>query len=1127
MPPAPTPREDEARLSGSRAEFIGSLPRRLETLRAALRVAEQTPGDPDRQNGLLRRLHAVASGARVLGFASVAEVLAEAERSVRKAVGSNKPAPFAEVARALDLLPSLVLGASVATRGAGARGHALPEGWPLSALVLGPQALADALIAGEGTARVECERADEATRALELARIMGPDIVVVDGDEPSARKFVLDWHADALIEPVPIVVVGSFDNPESTAAFVEIGAARVLPKPCSPDTLRRTVEELREQASQPRGGREPLGDLTVAALSDRIAAEIKRGLVDALDGGSPHATVPLGEGHDVMAAVWGAVARVRELVTLRSSGSVRFEQAGPEGSVPFASWGANERRVGERGPGHARAPEGVSLQGRRAVVADDDPAVVWFMSSLLKAVGVQVLEAHDGRRALERAFESWPDVVISDVMMPKLDGFSLCHELKRDVAVRDVPVILLSWKEDLLQRVRELGAAADGYLRKEATASAVVERVREVLRPRARVEERMAAGGEVRGRLDGLTTRLVLELACRDSRDVRISVRDAAYLFEAQIRGGELVALTRTAADGSFTRGAEVVGSLLGASAGRFVVQPDGSACRQELNGKLSEILAAPLTRARNALAAVSADSLVRLRRLELDHALVQTYLACTPEPAAGVLRRVLAGEAPSELVLSGAVSARLLELVLSDIARRGGVIDSEVDRSSLPASPPTPSTPAVYTEPLPATGVAALTSAPAEESSEDDGSGWFAAAVEASPLPPAMPPVQPVIVSPVAYRARVPAGTGTEVMAVVKLPEGTSAEPHGPGEAPAASGAPTPPPAAEVRSEGPQEPGEALRVPGAANTLPLDQVVTPGTDWASGPLFAFGPPEPTLDGVGTAPVTESPAAPPAEATHSPSEDASGDKPAIENAARGGEAAADEPPAADKPSAADKLPAADKPPAADEPPAADKPSAADKPPAADKPRARSRETPDPERSLPVPIETSRLPTMPPARPRAAAEEESGSVVGLLFKAVLAGGVAFAVTHFLILPLFSKDKPSPDAAPVSAGAPAPTLAPPPPLMVEELEPPAGIELSGDQGVIEVELASTDAIYVDGQLVGPGPIQRVPTAAGSHRVEVRNAAASSTIEVVLTAGRRARVQPATALVPAAPAPAASAP
>jgi DNA-binding response OmpR family regulator len=796
---------------------------------------------------------------------------------------------------------------------------------------------------------------------------------------------------------------------------------------------------------------------------------------------------------------------VRELVTLRSGGGVRFEQAGPEGSVPFASWGANERRVGERGPGRARAAEGVSLQGRRALVADDDPAVVWFMSSLLKAVGVQVLEAHDGRRALERAFESWPDVVISDVMMPKLDGFSLCHELKRDVAVRDVPVILLSWKEDLLQRVRELGAAADGYLRKEATASAVVERVREVLRPRARVEERMAAGGEVRGRLDGLTTRLVLELACRDARDVRISVRDAAYLFEAQIRGGELVALTRTAADGSFTRGAEVVGSLLGASAGRFVVQPDGSACRQELSGKLSEILATPLTRARSALAAVSADSLVRLRRLELDRELVQTYLACTPEPAAGVLRRVLAGESPSELVLSGAVSARLLELVLSDIARRGGIVDSQVDRSSLPVSAPTPSAPAVaasaYTEPLPGVAESALAVATAstEESGDDDGSGWFAAAVEASPLPPAMPPVQPVIVSPLAYRARIPAGAGTEIMAVAKLPEDPASEPlTAPGEPQAASAAlaepsePAAPSPVETRSEEPVEPAERLRVPGTVDTLPLDQVVTPGSDWASGPLFAFGPSEPTLDGVGSAPVTES-AAEPAEPVPSP-----GDKPVTDKSAEPAE------PAEEVPSPGAK-------------PVADKPDV--------EPSPQENDTPDPERSLPVPIETSRLPTMPPARPRAA-DEESGSLIGLLFKAVLAGGAAFAVTHFLILPLFSKDKPADQAdAPVSALAPAaPTLAPPPPLAAEELEPPAGIELAAGQGVIEVEIGSTDAIYVDGELVGPGPTQRVPTSAGSHRVEVRNAAASSTIEVVLTAGRRARVQPAPALVPA---PAASVP
>lgn len=712
MPPGEGPRDDEARLSGARAEFVGSLPRRLDALRGALQSAEQEPADLERANGLLRRVHAVGSAARVLGFASVAEALAEAERNVRKARAEKQAAPFAEVARALDLLPSLVLGAPVSARAPELREKSAPVVFPISVLVLGSEALADALATGAGTAPIESERTDDAERALELGRMIGPDVAVIDGDHPGSRGLITAMLSDPLIEPLPVVVVGNFENPEGTRSFVDLGAARVLPKPCSPDTLRRTVEELRERASRSRDGREPLGELTVQGLAERIAGEFKRGLVDALESGSPNARVPLGEGHDVLAAVWGAVARVRELVTLRSSGDIRFEQSGPEGAVPVVPWGASERRAGDRGARPAREGTGVSLQGRRLVVADDDPAVVWFMSGLLKAVGVEVLEAHDGKRALEKTFDAWPDVVVSDVLMPKLDGFSLCHEIKRDVVVRDTPVILLSWKEDLLQRVRELGAGADGYLRKEAAASAVVERVREVLRARARVEERIQSGGEVRGRLDGLTPRLVLALACREERDARVSVRDAAFLFEAMVRRGQLVSVTRSSQDGSFARGAEVLPSLLGVTAGRFVVTPDSSPCRADLGGSIAELLETPVKGARKALKAVAASSLVRLARLELDRPLVEAYLASTPEPAAALTRRLLAGKKPKDLVLEGTASW-MLEAVLSDIARRGGVLVAEHDPASIPVAEPSDPPPPRWEPPVAASPAAPPVSSP------------------------------------------------------------------------------------------------------------------------------------------------------------------------------------------------------------------------------------------------------------------------------------------------------------------------------------------------------------------------------------------------------------------------------
>ena len=104
-------------MSGARGDFVASLPRRLEVLRAALRAVEDQPRDAGRINGLLRRLHALGSAARVLGFASVAEALGEAEKTLRRAARSG-PAPtdLADVARALDLLPSLVLGAKVSIR---------------------------------------------------------------------------------------------------------------------------------------------------------------------------------------------------------------------------------------------------------------------------------------------------------------------------------------------------------------------------------------------------------------------------------------------------------------------------------------------------------------------------------------------------------------------------------------------------------------------------------------------------------------------------------------------------------------------------------------------------------------------------------------------------------------------------------------------------------------------------------------------------------------------------------------------------------------------------------------------------------------------------------------------------
>jgi len=808
--PVPAREDEAARLTGARGDFVANLGRRLEALRASLRAVEQTPADGALRNGLLRRVHALASSARVLGFASAAEALTEAEKRLRKS-------EFSDVARALDLLPSLLLGMPVSLRPSpNVPAERALTTWPLSVLIFGSQGLMEAIQGVPGT-HVECERTDDVSRAREQARIFGPDLAIIDADQGGARELVESFAKDAQSEPLPLVVVGEFTSPEAASVYLALGAARVLAKPLSAETLHRTVVELRALSAEPRAGRDPLGELSVAALADRISLEVRRGLLDAVEPSARGTSVGFGDGTDVLAAVWGAVARVRELVTMRSSGAVRFDPTGPEGALPIAAWSAEERRAGERSVGgsEVRLGDSVSLQGRRIVIADDDPAVVWFMSDLLKALGVEVLEAHDGARALALTYDAWPDLVVSDVLMPKLDGFSLCHEIKRDVAVRDVPVILLSWKEDLLQRVRELGASADGYLRKEAAAATVAERLREVLRPRARVEQRIAAGGDARGRLDGLTPRLILELASAGERDVRVGIRDAVYLYEVQIRRGRLCSVTRSSSDGSFERGEFVLAALLGVSAGRFTVEPDAAPCRVDFEGTAAQILKAPIERARAALNSISAGALVGVTKVQIATETIEGYLACTPEPARALLAKIIAGGSPRELLTNGLVAPGLLEAVLSDVARRGALLSVErvgpeprlLHSAEPPGASPLPVSPAplpvnvgapVVSEPppdeslpppslpVPPVTIASLSSArasltpslaPKVDDVTAEDAGWFALQLDSSrPPPPVLPePVlsEPVRTAPMPTSAEPPPPPRVPVPPVAEKPKG------------------------------------------------------------------------------------------------------------------------------------------------------------------------------------------------------------------------------------------------------------------------------------------------------------------------------------------------------------------
>jgi DNA-binding response OmpR family regulator len=113
------------------------------------------------------------------------------------------------------------------------------------------------------------------------------------------------------------------------------------------------------------------------------------------------------------------------------------------------------------------------------VVADDDPQLLRLVTRNLQLEDFEVVGASDGQQALERIEEKAPDLVILDVMMPKLDGFTVCERVREFSAV---PIIIVTARGQDQDKVRGLDIGADDYLTKPFSVDELLARVRAVLR---------------------------------------------------------------------------------------------------------------------------------------------------------------------------------------------------------------------------------------------------------------------------------------------------------------------------------------------------------------------------------------------------------------------------------------------------------------------------------------------------------------------------------------------------------------------------------------------------------------------------------------------------------------------
>jgi len=122
----------------------------------------------------------------------------------------------------------------------------------------------------------------------------------------------------------------------------------------------------------------------------------------------------------------------------------------------------------------------------KILIADDDPDILDVIRITLESEGYEVLEAHDGKEAVDMVKKSTPDLLITDFKMPRICGDEVCRILKQDILIQHMPIIMLTGKGEVIDKIEGINAGADDYIVKPFEPQELVARVKMVLRRTAR-----------------------------------------------------------------------------------------------------------------------------------------------------------------------------------------------------------------------------------------------------------------------------------------------------------------------------------------------------------------------------------------------------------------------------------------------------------------------------------------------------------------------------------------------------------------------------------------------------------------------------------------------------------------
>lgn len=491
--------------------------------------------------------------------------------------------------------------------------------------------------------------ADDAADAARLLDEQGVTAVLAFTDLGSAEgvRFAARVLADTALTAVPVLLVSRPVELQRRIDALRLGAGAVLDDGADMETIEQVIGDGPE-------------DERVEMLLDRSQHGALQRTLAMLDGLSFSGFV------NVSTAELPADIGLEDGQVVRAEhGELRGEAAlaellGPSSSVLDFSVTPSIDVAMDPGT----EPNTLSV-----LLIDDDPEARRMYRAFLVSAGFDVTDAGDAFAGIAKARELRPDVVVTDLHMPKADGWRVIADLRNDPATADARIILHSAYHELLDELTRLGTGADAYVKKDGRAKRLVDTVAEQGKARVALRTALKARAAFAATTQDLTLGALLhDLALADLSS-RVVLDDGSTHIELRLDEGRFVDAEGTSSHGRWS-GRAALALALGLHPARVEVIPIPA------QGRGTTPLASLVDRIRADVISHDAedrqDSLAHDSPLAFDDARLRVYQRqCAPEvrPLLSALR---AGRTPRSIIATGSFDPLMVDGVVHDVMQRG-----------------------------------------------------------------------------------------------------------------------------------------------------------------------------------------------------------------------------------------------------------------------------------------------------------------------------------------------------------------------------------------------------------------------------------------------------------------------